>query len=273
MPFSVIQMQVTLNTLNTLHSIPLEKSATESEQLLLRRISQGDRTAFWQLWGRYQDYLSRRCLTWMGCNRTDASEALSRATLKAWDKLPNYAGKITNPRAWLTRLTHNVCMDMHRERSRGAKGIESIEEIAIKDEETAALTLASPESAVLRRELGMTIRRAINALPLRLRDPFILRYYHNLSYQDIAQQLALSVANVRKRIQQAREILQKQLNKYLAGLNDLSLEKHQSHTSPTTSDWEAPITVGHTLDQINYRITALCLNLPRTWYSSPSLLG
>lgn len=262
--------------LNELHSIPLQKvnkSIASEEQAILKRISQGDRTAFWQLWGRYQDYLYRRCLTWMGYNHTDASEALSRATLKAWDKLPNYAGTITNPRAWLTRLTHNLCVDMHRERSRGAKGIESIEEIANKDEETVALTLASPESAVLRRELGMTIRSAINALPLRLRDPFILRYYHDLSYQDIAQQLALSTANVRKRIQQAREILQKHLNNYLSGLNHLSLEKHKSHTSPATSDWEAPMTVGHTVDQINYRITALCLNLPHTWYRSPSLLG
>lgn len=84
----------------------------------------------------------------MGCNHTDAFEALSRATLKAWDKLPAYAEKITNPKAWLTRLTHNVCMDMHRERSRGAKGIESIEERAIKDDETVALTLACPESDV-----------------------------------------------------------------------------------------------------------------------------
>lgn len=262
--------------LNKVHSIALQevnKSIALEEQALLKLVSQGDRTAFWQLWRQYQDYLSRRCLIWMGCNHTDASEALSRATLKAWDKLPDYAGKITNPKAWLTRLTHNVCMDMHRERNRGARGIESIEEMAIKDDETVALTLASPESAVLRQELGMTIRSAINALPLRLRDPFILRYYHELSYQDIAQQLALSTANVRKRIQQAREILQKNLNKYLAGLNDLSLEKHQSHTSPTTSAWEAPMTVGHTVDQINYGITALCLNLPHTWYSSPSLLG
>lgn len=164
-------------------------------------------------------------------------------------------------------------MDMHRERNRGARGIESIKEMAIKDDETVALTLASPESAVLLQELGMTIRRAINALPLRLRDPFILRYYQDLSYQDIAQQLALSTANVRKRIQQAREILQKHLNKYLSGLNHLILEKHQSHTSPATSDWEAPITVGHTVDEINYRITALYLNLPHTWYRSPSLLG
>lgn len=100
-------------------------------------------------------------------------------------------------------------------------------------------------------------------MPLRLRDPFILRYYHDLSYQDIAQQLALSTANVRKRIQQARETLQKHLNKYLSGLNDLSLEKHQSHTSPATSDWEAPITVGHTVNEINYRTQLNCLALPQ----------
>ena len=40
------------------------------------------------------------------------------------------AEKITNLRAWLTRLTHNLCIDIHRERRRKAMQMEDIEEIA-----------------------------------------------------------------------------------------------------------------------------------------------
>ncbi|MBW4576204.1 MAG: RNA polymerase sigma factor [Aphanothece sp. CMT-3BRIN-NPC111] len=250
--------------------VPTQES---QEQILLTSLSQGDRSAFWQLWVRYQDYLYSRCLTWMAGNHMDASEALSRAMLKAWDKLPDYAGKITNLKAWLTRLTHNLCVDMHRERNRGARGIESIEEIAVGEDETVASTFESPDSAVLRHELGAIVRREIDALPPRLREPFILRCCQEMSYQDVAQRLTLSNDNVRKRIQQAREILQKQLNQYFSGLDGSVLEEPEPE-EPATFNWETSMTVQCIAEQINYQVTALCIKtLPHTWYSSPSLLA
>ena len=56
----------------------------------------------------------------------------------------------------------------------------------------------------------------------------VLRYYHQISYQDIAQQLALSLDNVYKRIQQARDILQKRLRRYWPGLDDALLDSSES---------------------------------------------
>lgn len=204
-------------------SIPFAEVKTETEseeQTLLKRLSQGDKSAFWPLWARHQHYLESRCRTWMGGNPTDAEEALSRASLKAWNKLPKHAEKIVNPKAWLIRLTYNLCVDIHREHKRGAVGIESIDEMAVAGNEIAASSSESPESAILRREMEMYIRRAIDNLPPGLRDAFILRCYQEMPYSDIAKQLALSNANVRKRIQKARGLLQKQLEKYLSGLDD-----------------------------------------------------
>ena len=154
------------------------KTRTESkEQFLLKSIAQGNRHAFWQLWLLYQDYLYRRCQMWMGGNHTDAEEALSQARLKAWEKLPKYAEKITNTKAWLTRMTHNLCVDLHRERQRRAKNTDSLEEIALTAPHIVASNSDSPESAILHHELKFYIRRAIDALPPRLRDPWILLYY------------------------------------------------------------------------------------------------
>ena len=199
------------------------KTETElEEKFLLRNRSPGDRSDFWKLWVRYQDYLYQRCLTWMKGNPTEAQEALSRASLKAWEKWQNHAGKIINPRAWLAQLTHNLCMDMHRERTREASNIESLEKLAVAEDEYVTSSVSSPESAVLSRERDAYIRRAIDMLPAKLHTPFILRYYKEMSYQEIAQQLALSNDNVRKRVQQARTILKKRLNKYFAGLDNSS---------------------------------------------------
>jgi RNA polymerase sigma factor (sigma-70 family) len=193
----------------------------------IRGCSEDIEKAFWQLWQQNQDYLYRCCLKWMSGNLADAEEALSRAMLKAWDKLPNHAEKITNFRAWLTRLTHNLCIDIHRERRRKAMQMESIEEIAARDNSAVISCLDSPELALLHHELGQYIRRAINTLPSRLRTPFVLHYYREISYQDIAQALAISIDNVYKRIQQARDILQKRLSRYFSGLDDALFDSYE----------------------------------------------
>ncbi|HEY9299140.1 MAG TPA: sigma-70 family RNA polymerase sigma factor, partial [Phormidium sp.] len=91
--------------------------------------------AFWQLWQQYRDYLHRCCMKWMRGNSTDAEDALSRAMLKAWEKVQKYAGEITNFKAWVTRLTHNLCVDIHRECSRGANRVEDIEGYASCEEQ------------------------------------------------------------------------------------------------------------------------------------------
>ena len=86
-------------------------------------------SAFWHLWEQYRDYLYRCCIKWMGGNPTDAEDALSRAMLKAWEKVQKYAAaEIANFKSWLTRLTHNLCVDIHRERDRSANRIEDIGE-------------------------------------------------------------------------------------------------------------------------------------------------
>ncbi|MEG5164410.1 sigma-70 family RNA polymerase sigma factor [Microcoleus sp. AT3-A2] len=90
-------------------------------------------SVFWKLWQDNQDYLYRCCRKWMG-NPTDAEDALSRAMLKAWEKVRDCTDNIKNFKAWLTKLTYNLCADIHRERNRGAVGVDSLDTIAIGNE-------------------------------------------------------------------------------------------------------------------------------------------
>jgi RNA polymerase sigma factor (sigma-70 family) len=189
--------------------------STSNNQLQLKKLSQGDCTAFWQLWMPHQDYLYHCCLTWMDGNVIDAQDAFSYTILKAWDKLPHHAEKITNLKAWLTRFTHNLCMDIHREHGRKAIGVDTIEEIA-GHIEVERFSVNSPESTILSSEMEITIRCAIEALPPRLRLPFNMRFEQDMSYPDIARKLGISIDNVYKRISQARSVLKPRLNKYLS---------------------------------------------------------
>lgn len=262
-----------------------QKEQETEEQFLLKQLYQGNPTAFWTLWKRHQNYLYSRCLTWMNGNQADAEEALSLARLKAWEKLPKHAEKITNPKAWLTRFTYNLCVDIHRGRQRGAVGIESIEEMAVAGNEDVASSSVSPEISMLSSELEMYIRHAIDNLPPKLRQTFILYCYWEMSYADIAQHLAISNPNVRKRIQNARDILQKQLTPYLSGLEkspisnsplpSLKKEELQSDKSKSAlTDFQMPITTGCIPQPINYKVTATCLeSLPHPWYNLQCLQG
>lgn len=188
--------------------------------------------AFWLQWDQYRDDLYRCCIKWMGGNSTDAEDALSRAMLKAWEKVQKHTGEIANFKAWLTKLTHNLCVDIYREHSRGAKRVENIEAIP---EELGLVTFDdTPESAMETAEKRIVIRRAIDNLPTRLRETFILHFYEELSYAEIAQQQDISYQNVCKRISQARSILVEELRGYFIGEYETKPDKSVALSSITT---------------------------------------
>lgn len=189
----------------------------------IRGCSKNIEKAFWQLWQQNRDYLYRCCIKWMGGNPTDAEDALSRAMLKAWEKVQKYAGEITNFKPWLTKLTHNLCVDIHRERSRDANRVEDIECYASSKEQGLVSFEDTPLSAMETDEKRIVIRRAIDNLLTRLRETFILHFYQELSYQDIAQLQEISYQNVCKRISQARAILKEELRGYFIGKDGTDL--------------------------------------------------
>ncbi|WP_242055027.1 RNA polymerase sigma factor [Scytonema hofmannii] len=290
------------------------------KQSQFKALSQNNCQDFWQLWESYQDYFYNLCLKWMGGNFHDAEDALNQAMLKAWNEWTKDAKKIIHPKAWLTRLIYNFCMDVHRKHKQEAPGIENIDDIKFADHAAFCSRVEFPESNILNLEMRAYLHQRIESLPDRLRHPFILHYCQEKSYQDIAKQLALSEENVRKRIQQARRILKKQLKKYLAGEDNTSLdslfpslkkvipivEEIQPQDLPTDyvfpslrrdvaiskscflateclssksdetviCNSESPITTNSNGEEINYKVTVICLEtLSHLWYSSPNSLG
>jgi RNA polymerase sigma factor (sigma-70 family) len=190
----------------------------EEAPVLLRYLAQGDGDAFWRLWEGYQDYLYRLCLRQMEGIREDAEDALSKAMIKAWQRLPVYAGEIIDLKAWLTRLILNLCVDIHRHRNRLTRGVVSLEEVGLADEWNVAQVFESPEQTYLYKEMHLYLLHAIEDLPQLLRKTSILYFVHEMSYKDIADDLTLSIENTRKRIQQARAILREKLTLYRSGL-------------------------------------------------------
>lgn len=248
---------------------------------------QNNRWDFWQLWELHQDYFYRHCLKWMRGNFHDSEEAMSQAMLKACNEWQISANTIKDPKAWLTRLIYNVCMDMHRKYQREATVIKNIKEINCAENPEFTYELELPESRILKLEMQAYLYQRIQALPDRLRLPFVLHYAQGKSSKDIAKQLALSDDNVRKRLQKARSILQKQLHKYLAGEDDTCLdsfslsrkreipmgEEDFPSKQAVISQLNSSIPTNSKQEEISYNVTVLCQEtLSHYWYSSTNLL-
>ena len=182
------------------------------EHELLQRLAAGEINAFWQIFQQHRDYLFRCCLKWMNGNSTEAEDLLSQAVLKAWEKAQKYAGKIDNFKCWLTTLTRNFWIDLTRRR--GANQVEDIEVYADRNELGLVSVDETPASALDCDEKKRVIRAAIDELPSKMRETFILHFYEELSHQEIVERQGISYPNVCKRISQARGILVKELRGY-----------------------------------------------------------
>ncbi len=182
------------------------------EHELLQRIAAGEINAFWPLFQQHRDYLLRCCSKWMNGNSTEAEDVLSQAMVKAWEKAQKYAGKIENFKSWLTTLTRNFWIDLMRRRS--ANQVEDIEVYGDRDELGLVSVEDTPAIALDRDEKKRVICGAIDELPTKMRETFILHFYEELSHQEISEKQHISYQNVCKRISQARAILVKELRRY-----------------------------------------------------------
>jgi RNA polymerase sigma factor (sigma-70 family) len=180
------------------------------------RMVPSEPTAFWRLWEQYRPELYRCCLRWMGGDPHEAQAALSSVALKVVAVLSSQVEGITDPRAWLRCLTYHLCMDLHREHCRYAQILTRLADLEVINSDAGARGSEQPERVLLRQELGAQLQRAIAHLPLSLREPLLLRVVEGLPYRAIAAQLALTPANVRKRVQQARTRMRTELHAYLS---------------------------------------------------------
>lgn len=179
-------------------------SNDDQDRSLLAGIAGGDQQAFWTLWLRHRDQLFAICLREMNGNRVDAEDALGQAMLRACQRLPQFAARVENATAWLARVTRNVCHDMQRARSRGAR---TEERLAHQEGERCRILMyTSPreELVPVGSDLDADPVSLVARLPDRLRGVFVQRVIQNQPYEVIAARFAITGVTARKRVQEAR---------------------------------------------------------------------
>jgi len=196
---------------NAKGSQPGEGKAKQMEGLDLERVierAQGhDAEALGEIYRRYVRRVFGLC-RYMLDSRESAEDATSEVFLKLQRSIESYDGSIPFPR-WLLRVAGNQCIDALRRRKRGQQVIVEVEEGAAVIE--AASSELSPLGAVLSTEERAQVRDALARLPLNYRLPLVLRYYSELSYDEIAQQLGLRRNYVAALIFRAKQELRRKL--------------------------------------------------------------
>lgn len=173
---------------------------------VIQRARGQDVEALGEIYSRYVRRVFGLC-RYMLDSRESAEDATSEVFLKLQRSVESYDGSIPFPR-WLLRVAGNQCIDALRRRQRGRQVIVGVEDATVIEAPSSEL---SPLSAVIRMEERGQVRDAIARLPVNYRVPLVLRYYSELSYDEIAEQLDLQRNYVAALIFRAKQELRRKL--------------------------------------------------------------
>jgi RNA polymerase sigma-70 factor (ECF subfamily) len=172
--------------------------ARRVKALLLAGQHDEGREAFASLVARHQRQASRLAL-YLLRDGAEADEAVQDAFVKVFTHIGSYREDLPFE-AWFTRILVNTCRDRQKARRRRDRwqvgGLDSSSD-GTQLVETAASNTPSPEEQVLQAERRRTIAKAIDALPERQREVFLLCHADGRSSRDVGSLTGLNESTVR----------------------------------------------------------------------------
>ena len=151
---------------------------------LIAQARTGDTQAWGDLYREYAPAIFRFCRRAMP-TREDAEDATMEIFMKLRDKLVQYDASRSFT-AWLYKIAANHCWDMlRRKKARHDKDMDDITEVPLECPEPNQL------EKLIEERTGEEVRRALDKLGLRARMALVMRYYSDMSYDEIADALGV----------------------------------------------------------------------------------
>ena len=155
-------------------------------------------------------------------NREDAEDVLQETFLKAYEHLDQFKGD-SKFYTWIVRIAVNQAL-MKLRRRKTDKSVSLDETIVDTGEDTITREIAAwdedPEQRFSREELGEILDSAVDSLEPPYRSVFVLRDIEELSTEETAEALNLSVPAVKSRLLRARLQLREKLTRYFKRKGD-----------------------------------------------------
>jgi RNA polymerase sigma-70 factor (ECF subfamily) len=142
-----------------------------------------------------------------------ADDIVQEAFLRAYSHFDTYSGG--NARAWILQITRNCFLTWAK--SKQAQRILPVDEVPAAEAGTAydfsgvpaGIDQDTPESELLRRANIEMVRTVVEGLPEPFKEVLILREFDDLSYQEIADLIAVPIGTVMSRLARARQLFAK----------------------------------------------------------------
>jgi RNA polymerase sigma-70 factor (ECF subfamily) len=187
----------------------LEYNSAEVSHLIVR-CQAGDRQAFDELVSKYQRYVYN--LIYQHLGRTDDLEDVAQEVfLRLYKFIRKYRGN-ASLESWIYKVVLNYCRTHARRRSTfsrifGMAPNTGSEERGFEILDTLASETYDPAKTVEQRVQAEDIMGAVRSLPPIYSDILIMREVNELSYEEIAQILGISIGTVKSRISRARDLV------------------------------------------------------------------
>jgi RNA polymerase sigma-70 factor (ECF subfamily) len=198
----------------------VSSQAGTDETTLVAQSREGDTAAFGELVRRYEGKIFRLAQH-VTQNREDAEDVLQETFMKAYEHLDQFQGN-SKFYTWIVRIAVNQAL-MKLRRRKTDKSV-SLDETIDTGEDTMVREIAAwdedPEQRFSRDELGGILDTAVQSLEPPYRSVFQLRDIDELSTEETAEALGLSVPAVKSRLLRARLQLREKLTRYFKRKGD-----------------------------------------------------
>jgi RNA polymerase sigma-70 factor (ECF subfamily) len=209
---------------------------TWTDEELVARSIRGDRESFNQLILRWERPIYALAYRTIG-REEDARDVCQETFLRAFRALPGFRGQAKFS-SWLYRIALNLCRDWVR-RERRAPVVQAPEGIDLLDIAAEGQPSESIEDLVARRDMTRIVERLMAQLPEEQRTAIILKEYHGLTFQEIADLVSCPLSTVKTRLYQGLSVLRRELAK--GGVREKTpVRNSRSSLQPLTGSLETP---------------------------------
>ncbi|MCC6252405.1 MAG: sigma-70 family RNA polymerase sigma factor [Bacteroidia bacterium] len=186
----------------------LSEKARYDYNLVLLAVEQGDQKAYAELMERYKESVYFMLLK-MVSNKDDADDLTIETFGKAFSRLSQYTPNFAFS-TWLFKIATNNCIDFIRKKRNNS--IVSLDK-SFENEEGGELSISvkftglDPEENVIRKQKNVIMRDIVEKLKPKYRTLVEMRYFEELSYEEISEKLNLPLGTVKAQLFRARDLL------------------------------------------------------------------
>ncbi len=171
------------------------------QTMWLNSTKNGDSTAFSCIVERYQQPVYNLCYRMLD-NANDAEDAAQEVFTRVYSKLDTY-DETSKFSTWLFSIASHYCIDRLRKRQLKLIPWDDLGSwYQFPDQDSP-----QPEKVLIEAEIAQEVRTCLNVLPADYRVALILKYWHAMSYQEIAQTLDTTVGAIKSKLFRARKMI------------------------------------------------------------------